>query len=104
MVGRSSVQLVCTTSRLGSAGLEGSLSLDFAQSPGAEDEAGAAAAAGGAAAAAGADAVALSGATLQLRGNAAAGSGVLALGGDEGDEGAPQWGGAVVMHRVQAPP
>ena len=42
---RSSAQLVCTTSRLGSAGLEGSLSLDFDQAPGAEAEAAAAAAA-----------------------------------------------------------
>ena len=102
---RSSAQLVCTTSRLGSAGLEGSLSLDFDQAPGAEAEAAAAAAAAaGAGAGAGADAGARSGAMLELRGNAAAGSGVLALGGAEGDEGAPQWGGAVVMHLVQAPP
>ena len=100
---RSSAQLVCTTSRLGSAGLEGSLSLDFDQAPGAEAEA-AAAAEAVAGAGTGADAVALSGATLELRGNAAAGSGVLALGGAEGDEGAPQWGGAVMMHLVQALP
>jgi hypothetical protein len=94
---RSSAELVCTTPRLGSAELQGALHLDFDEPKGAEAEAGAGAAA-------------LAGAALELRGSAAAGSGVLALGGTEGSEGGeggastPQWGGAVVVHRVQAPP
>ena len=94
---RSSAELVCTTPRLGSAELQGALHLDFDEPTGAEAEAGAGAAA-------------LAGAALELRGSAAAGSGVLALGGTEGSEGGeggastPQWGGAVVVHRVQAPP
>ena len=89
---RSSAELVCTTPRLGSAELQGALHLDFDEPTGAEAEAGAGAAA------------------LELRGSAAAGSGVLALGGTEGSEGGeggasiPQWGGAVVVHRVQVPP
>jgi hypothetical protein len=98
---RSSAELVCTTPRLGSAELQGALHLDFDEPKGAEAEAGAGAGAG---------AAALAGAALELRGSAAAGSGVLALGGTEGSEGGeggastPQWGGAVVVHRVQAPP
>jgi hypothetical protein len=94
---RSSAELVCTTPRLGSAELQGALHLDFDEPKGAE-------------AGAGAGAAALAGAALELRGSAAAGSGVLALGGTEGSEGGeggastPQWGGAVVVHRVQVPP
>ena len=82
---RSSAELVCTTPRLGSAGLQGALSLDFDEPPGAE-------------------AAALAGGALELRGSAAAGSGVLALGGTDGGESTPQWGGAVLVHGVQVPP